>query len=222
MIQLFLGIALAFSLNDEAAKYKERYHYSGPYTKLTDNRGRSELGYNLDGTRNMRVVLHGVLYRGGANNLYGSPSRPNQNPLPKIGLVSLCREGFATGVYLYSTNYSSAPPWVYCEGNELQYLQIDPYGRTEKILDLVFKRIKGGSDGPIYAHCWNGWHYSGLISAIALRQWCNYDGPTAVDYWVKNTDGNSKGYDSIKSKIRNFKPLKKYEISDLEKQAICP
>ena len=63
-------------------------------TKIVDNRGD---GFDdLYGTRNLRPILHGVAYRGGANNYYHKTNkRKNNNPLPKDGLQNLCTEGFS-------------------------------------------------------------------------------------------------------------------------------
>ena len=60
-----------------------------------DNRGR---GFEpLYGTRNFRVVLRSVVFRGGANNqLHRTAPRDNRNPLPADGLKTLCAEGFGT------------------------------------------------------------------------------------------------------------------------------
>ena len=72
--------------------------------KVTDNWGNQF--EDLYGTRNMRPVLHGVAYRGGANNYYHKRNkRKNQNPLPSDGLLNLCQEGFSGAVYLYQQNH---------------------------------------------------------------------------------------------------------------------
>jgi len=48
--------------------YKKRYIETDLMYKVTDNKGN---GFDsLYGTRNMRPILHGVAYRGGANNYY--------------------------------------------------------------------------------------------------------------------------------------------------------
>lgn len=71
-------------------------------------------------------------------------------------------------------------------------------------------------------HCWNGWHASGLVSSLALRQFCDMSGKDAVAYWNQNTDGNNgSGYDSIRQRIIDFKPLSQYKITDKEKRLIC-
>ncbi len=214
-----------FRLDQEVSKFKNRYQLNDLNTKLTDNKG---VGLEeLWGTRNMRVVLHGVMYRGGANNKYLQPARSNVNPLATVGLDNLCREDFGAAVYLYSENFVTAPRSVNCtntahQPQSLQYKQYAAAGEKEKILDLVFKRIKGDLNGPVYAHCWNGWHSSGLISAIALKQFCGWTDAQADAYWVKNTDGNSDGFTTLRKRIKDFTPLAKYKITAEEKSLICP
>jgi hypothetical protein len=215
----------SFQIANEAKKFKLRYGVSDPYTKITDNKGVGDA--ELYGTRNMRVVLHGVMYRGGANNVFFAPPRPNTNPLPDVGIENLCREDFSTGVYLYAENYSTAPKSVSCKNTSqkdhtLQYKQHAADGGKEKILALIFSRIKGQLNGPVYTHCWNGWHSSGMISAIALKQFCDWTDEQADAYWVKNTDGHSAGFTILRNKIKAFQPISKYSITADEKAAICP
>ncbi|QDK38688.1 hypothetical protein [Bdellovibrio sp. NC01] len=214
-----------FRLDQEVSKFKTRYDLNDPYTKLTDNKGKGV--EELWGTRNMRVVLHGVMYRGGANNKYLATPRSNTNPLPTIGLTNLCKEDFSAAIYLYSENFSTAPKSVSCKNTSHQdqtlvYKQYAAAGENEKILAMVYDRIKGKLSGPVYAHCWNGWHSSGLISGMALKQFCGWSDAKADAYWVKNTDGNSSGFDSIRSKLKAFKPLAKYKITAEEAALICP
>lgn len=216
-----------FRLDQEVNKFKTRYGLKDPYTKLIDNKGK---GYSdLWGARNFRVVLHGVFYRGGANNKYFDPPRSNTNPLPTKGLQNLCEDDFSGAVYLYSENYSKAPKTVACKNtshqdNTFNYVQAGPYNDADlnKILTMIYDRIKGKRTGPIYAHCWNGWHASGVISGIALKQFCNWSDSQAEKYWIANTDGNSSGHESTKARLRKFKQLAKYKISAEESALICP
>lgn len=218
----------AFNLQKVATTYRQRYGLTDEFTKLVNDHGdRYE---NLYGVRNFRVVLHGVYYRGGANNLYNRDgTRSNSNPLPTGGLNNLCEEGFKNAVYLYATNYSTAPKAVTCKDfsntpRTLDYLQISGLSKSnnEKFIALIYKRIKGEIDGPIYGHCWNGWHASGFVAAMALKQFCGYTSQQALDYWIKNTDKNDAGYDTIKADVQAWKPLSKYAISAAEAEAICP
>ncbi len=210
--------------------YDHRYHLDSVDQKMTDNHGE---GFEpLYGTRNFRTVLKGVVYRGGANNKWHrSDPRSNTNPLPYDGLRNLCREGFQRSYYLYDTNFDLAPPLVVCEspdnpGRSLQYFQMSSVDdqQTYELLKTVYATIKNPGRGPIYIHCWNGWHASGLVSAKILRQFCGFSADKAVEYWDRNTDGNNKKekYESIRRRIRDFKPYPEFEITQQEAALICP
>ncbi|MBC7465550.1 MAG: hypothetical protein H7256_06115 [Bdellovibrio sp.] len=207
--------------------FDQRYQLNSPNQKLVDNFGDGN--ENLYGVRNFRMVLRGILYRGGANNSYNKyEKRNNQNPLPTRGLNNLCQQDFKSAVYLYNTNYSTAPKTVQCvtaenKNNELSYLQMDGLDQknTEAFLEMIYKAIKGQIPSPIYMHCWNGWHASGLVSTLALKQFCDFDTDQALNYWIQNTDGNSEGYSFIKNRIQTFKPLSQFQITDEEKAQIC-
>lgn len=227
-----LGIR-KFNQAQSLAYYQNRYVLRDPYTKWVDNRGN---GYeNLYGVRNFRAVLNGVVYRGGANNAYNKyGTRNNSNPLPNGGLANLCKEGFGTAVYLYSTNYGTAPKVTNCtsrvdqSAQSLNYLQLSPHDRAtdaQKVLAMIHKKLTTDTDhSPIYLHCWNGWHASGLISAYTLRQFCGFTGEQAVRYWDRNTDGVNQGasYERLRAKIRAFKPYTNMAIDPALKAQICP
>ena len=36
------------------------------------------------------------------------------------------------------------------------------------LLEMTYESIKKANKGPLYLHCWNGWHQSGYISALLL------------------------------------------------------
>lgn len=217
-----------YAASDKIAYYEQRYNLPDTDTKLVNNVGQGYLP--LYGTRNFRAVLKGVAYRGGANNLYHHNKRANENPLPNDGLMNLCNEGFKNAVYLYPTNYSTAPKQTNCSSsasntNALSYLNISPFGNggAHSILKLVFEAIQDQDKGPIYVHCWNGWHASGLISALMLKQFCGYTSDEAVAYWDRNTDGVNKGtaYDNIRNQIRQFNPYSEFKITANQQARIC-
>lgn len=214
-------------LKNNSETYQQRYQLNSLSQKLVNNRGD---GYeNLYGVRNFRVVLRGILYRGGANNVYNKHNqRDNENPLQDEALKNLCKEGFKNAIYLYTTNFSGALKSVGCQDfenkeNSLKYQQITGLNEknTDQILEIFYKAIKGQIPTPIYSHCWNGWHASGLVATLALRQFCGMSAKKAIEYWIENTDGNSKGYESIKKRIRDFVPRSQFQISETEKQQIC-
>lgn len=215
-----------FKTNTERFRYyKKLFGKECVSEKITDNRGNGNESFY--GTRNMRVILHGVAYRGGANNVYNkNKKRDNQNPLPDEGLKNLCVNGFDCAVYLYGKNFSDAPKEMRAKVNENELHYIKNTLSNEKdvvqMLKMVYENINDKNAGPIYLHCWNGWHQSGLASALILRQFCNVSGNAAAEYWEKNADGAGKGYDHIKARIRNFEPLKEYKIPAEIQKEICP
>jgi hypothetical protein len=224
---LFLSLKAWALPIEQVNDYEKRYVLNTNNQKLVDNRGD---GYeDLYGTRNFRVVLKGIVYRGGGNNAYNKyGARDNRNPLPELGLKNLCQEGFKSAVYLYTTNFSTASKQVNCQDfskqeNQLEYKQISGLdaNNVNVFLEMFYKVIKGEILSPIYVHCWNGWHASGLVSTLALRQFCGYSAQQALAYWTANTDGNSDGYSAIKKAIQDFVPRNQYQITESEKREIC-
>jgi hypothetical protein len=234
IIILFGSVAFAKLFPDLHSKveyYKNRYNVQCLSEKITDNHGN---GFeSLYGTRNMRTILYGVAYRGGANNAFHKThKRDNHNPLPDDGLDNLLDEGFSTAIYLYSTNFKGNRALVSHEehggrtyhADTIDYIQNSGNSRKDmkKILGLVFDAINDPSKGPIYLHCWNGWHQSGYVSSAILKQFCKFSDDDAINYWIKNTDGVNKGYDRVKSQVREFKPFPEYKIDDATRREICP
>ena len=210
--------------------YKNRYHESDLMYKITDNKGN---GFDsLYGTRNMRPILHGVAYRGGANNYYHlTDKRHNHNPIPLDGMNNLCKEGFSKGVYLYRENFENSPLGDTCScvdggWNKFQYYQKDYYDSSDvyDMLEMVHESIIYDSIGPVYLHCWNGWHASGYISAVILKQFCGYSDWNAVNYWDLGTDGanTSPRYQHQRERIKDFKPYPEFLISDSLQKCLCP
>lgn len=210
--------------------YRARYGLKNLSDKITDNRGNGT--ESLYGTRNLRVVMHGILYRSGGNNYYHrTQPRNNMNPMPIDGLNNLCNEGFGVAIYNYETGYQSAPKILNCksprsERHVMRYLQQNPLvdEGLYTILKMVHETIGDYRHGPILTHCWNGWHASGWVATAALMQFCGLGSEQAVAYWNKNTDGNDKGesYDKIRAKIRAFKPYPELAISAESRAKVCP
>ena len=216
-------------------------------SKMIDNTGN---GYEpLYGLRNMRVVLHGVLYRGGGNNAYHKTNkRNNMNPLPQDGLENLCKESFGSSIYLYEKNF--VPQSITCTSrtgstNTLQYSQVSVLSspingnlkdgpsfeadyeskgnEVRDILERIYNCTQGIGSCPIYTHCWNGWHASGLISAVALRQFCDFSPDQAVQYWIDGTDSlANSNYPTLKAAIREFKSIPELRVSKDVQDKICP
>ena len=110
------------------------------------------------------------------------------------------------------------------DGHKLKYYQISGNEKSEMrtLLEMTYESITNPNKGPLYLHCWNGWHQSGYVSAILLKQFCDLGDEEAVYYWKNNTDTWNNGYDRIKTAIREFKPYSNLKIEDDIKQSICP
>lgn len=211
------------TLSSKADYYHQRYKVNCLNEKITDNFGN---GFDeLYGTRNMKTILFGIAYRGGANNFYHKTNkRDNQNPLPSDGLENLSKEGFSLAIYLYGKNFSGTKRLYTHNNDTLRYIQNSGMSRqTQKeIMQLVQDRIDNPKLGPMYLHCWNGWHQSGYISSIILMQFCNYSTQEARQYWELNTDGAYKKFDNVKKMIANFTPFEEFKISKDVQEKICP
>jgi hypothetical protein len=213
------------TLSEKVNYYKNKYKVKCTNEKITDNQGN---GFDsLYGTRNMRTILFGIAYRGGANNFYHKLNkRDNHNPLPEDGLQNLCEQGFSSAVYLYSTNFKNSPKSYASKNssNILNYKQNSASNQKDlrKIMTMVKEVIDSPNLGPIYFHCWNGWHQSGFVSAAILKQFCKYSNDDAFQYWLKNTDGVNEGCEKMKIRIEAFKPFDDIFISDSLRNEICP
>lgn len=229
ILMLFPSLCLA---ETDSSAYHELY---SPFfitnnhlmDKIVNDHGN---GYDtLYGVRNLRVVLHGYMYRGGANNSYNKYNKKsNSNPLQQMALDNLCKEGFSSAVYLYTTNFKSYHTSCinrWGDPQSFDYIQISPFSQSgiKSVLTKVYDSITGKIIGPVYTHCWNGWHASGLVSALSLRQWCGFTGDEAVQYWVDGTDspGNSN-YPEHKATIKAYKVDPSMPIDDILKDKICP
>ena len=232
LILLSLTFSSFFTQNDSIkidesifTFYKDLYGVECVQEKITDNRGN---GFeDLYGTRNFRVILHGVAYRGGGNNYYHrSDKRNNKNPLPMDGLNNLLKNGFSTSVYLYNENFEISPPFLVnkVKKDTLKYYQIGGNNKSEidSILMFTYNSIINKDVGPVYLHCWNGWHQSGFVSAVLLKQFCGYNTTKSLHYWEDCADNWTRGYDRIRNAIRDFQPIEKYNIPKEISNVICP
>ena len=196
------------------------------YYKFVDNKGEGES--SLQGLRNLRPVLNGVLYRSGANNKYAPfLNRSNDYPLAFQTLLNLREQGFGKAYYLYSKHFNEQ--YTSDKLNLLSSLGINYQSLVPTTDSLIFvllsdihQSILSPENGAVLVHCWNGWHMSGLVSAYALMQFCDFTPIMAWEYWKKCTDGNYAGFSKIRKRIFEFKPSKQLNIDDREKSKICP
>ena len=143
-------------LHSKVEHYKTLFGPRCLSEKITDNHGN---GFDaLYGTRNMRTILYGIAYRGGANNAFHkTKKRDNHNPLPDGTLENLLHEGFSTAIYLYSTNFKKETTLVSQEehggkvyhADTIDYIQNSGNSRKDMktILGLVYGAIKDPNKG---------------------------------------------------------------------------
>ena len=86
---------------------------------------------------------------------------------------------------------------------------------------MTYESISNPNKGPLYLHCWNGWHQSGYVSAVLLRQFCDL-GPEEAVLLEGISNAWNNGYDRIKTAIRDFQPYDDITISAEVKEKICP
>ncbi len=161
------------------------------------------------GLKDFRVVIPGILYRGG--NTGGGPY-----PLKEAGLKTLCDKGFSQAVYMYPDNFSNAPkPPCNLEyttfGGGIKDRQL-----IRKYLTQVKSVIDGQKKGPLYIHCWNGWHASGEMAAYALMQFCGLNGDQAQSYWDANVPNGRV------TRMKTFKTFDDLQITPEQQSKICP
>ncbi|HAB89529.1 MAG TPA: hypothetical protein DCF84_03255 [Bacteroidetes bacterium] len=209
---------------DQIQYYRSFFSLDCVEEKATDNYGN---GFSdLYGTRNFRTILHGVAYRGGGNNYYHNENkRDNKNPLPNDGLKNLADLKFEAAVYLYSTNFETAPSTMRgSSGHVMDYYQISGNSKDDmrSLLEMTHESIMNPDQGPLYLHCWNGWHQSGYVSAVLLRQFCGLSAEEGLQYWNNNTDTYNNGYTRIKNAIQDFQPYQDLKVSGQVQKEICP
>ena len=253
--------ALDPKLESSLSNYREKYPLQNSTDKLIDDSDAvpstttvvdpKSLAKDLKGVKNFRYVLNGLLYRGG--KISPSDTRwDNRNPMSNEGLINLCKQGFGKAIYLYDKNLpvildkrgrkKTVREWeVKCktienEDNTLVYRTLPPLGQPENVKTILggIKDALARADyRPTYVHCWNGWHASGYISALALRQFCGFSIDDAINYWNVNTDHVCKGPGGVRTAGVGYKPVRQQirtfpgidgnpGISEELQKAVCP
>jgi hypothetical protein len=177
------------------------------------------------GLTHFRVVMPGVLYRGGTEGPRASGDGPRR-PLQDQSLQALCKAGFSQAVYAYRTGWTGTRT-ISCDGNTLQYDYHQWDNRaTLKQAFLKLREIITQGKGAMYVHCWYGLHASGFISATALAQFCGptgWDSRKAADYWdsvIPPSIRYPKEHDQVASFVRFTDP--ELQISAQDAARVCP
>lgn len=175
-------------------------------------RNANQMNQSIKDLKNFKVVLPGVLYRGG-NSSGGAVA------LTTKGLSVLCEKGFSQAVYMYPDAFAQA-------GSKSCAIEYTTFGRAirdRSKIEGFLKRVHDiivNKKGPLYVHCWNGWHASGEMAALALMQFCEWNGAKAADYWQANV--GDKAYPSIQKRIQSFQPFNTLQISSEQRAEVCP
>ncbi len=212
LLVLFASAAQAFEPNFIDSTLKQPNFYTRPEGK------HKTLGLNY-----FKPVILGVLYRGGS----AGTRRANDNDsgvLTRTQLMALCEAGFSKAVYAYGKSKYMIPQ-VSCvtrEGkqNTLSYegVSYNDKNRFVEIIDDVIRYNKG----PVYDHCWNGWHASGELAAVALKQFCDFSDSESQRYWQRNRY-DKVAVPSLLKRIANFKPHSNIPALNSATQAeLCP
>ena len=173
----------------------------------------------------LRPVLKGALYRS------GTPSDP--------ALQTLCESGWKRVYSLYGEHTTQTGPrnaGMLRHGRDVRTCQ--PEGGDKRSLEWrsapssrmrslpaifadVVDSIRNPDHGPVLVHCWNGLHYAGMVSALALRQFCGLTAEQAEAYWRANANRGAN-YPLIIANLQTFKPLPAFTLTAEEQAAVCP
>jgi rhodanese-related sulfurtransferase len=190
-------------------------------TEEAHRRGMVDVNVEIPGVRRLRPVLGGLVYRGAA---MGSTA------LSASAVTELCKAGFSRVIYFYKTPLPMND--VSCttskgKPNSLHYEILSNITDRAKIMGIIRDTANDPSKGPILVHCWNGWHATGEISAMAKMQFCKgWDGKRGSDDWVANIDGSSSapyiGMWGPGGPIQSYKPIPGIELPADVQLATCP
>lgn len=121
--------------------------------------------------KNLTTVISGKLYISGNSG--------GRGPLSEPDLISLCNQGFSYAVYVYAGGVNKT---VTCGGGRtLKYQNSTAWKNPTGILSEAHRAISNG--GKALIHCWNGVHASRFAGAVALNQFCGFDGAETARWW---------------------------------------
>ncbi len=178
----------------------------------------------LDHLPRLRPVLRGAMYRS------GTPS--------EAALAHLCERGWKRVYSLYGEHTTQTGPRnvnMLRTGRDVRSCQQDgsprsiewrsaPSARLRTLPNIfkdVLESIRNPEKGPVLVHCWNGLHYAGMVSALALRQFCGFSAEQAEAYWRANANRGAS-YPLIIQNLYSFKPIPGLSLTPTEQQALCP
>lgn len=173
----------------------------------------------------LRPVLKGALYRS------GTPSDP--------ALQALCESGWKRVYSLYGEHTTQTGPRnasMLRHGRDVRTCQAESGGQrnlewrsapSSRMRNLpaifadIIDSVRNPDRGPVLVHCWNGLHYAGMVSALALRQFCGLTAEQAEAYWRANANRGAN-YPLIIANLQSFKPIPDLMLTPEEQASVCP
>jgi protein tyrosine/serine phosphatase len=173
----------------------------------------------------LRPVLKGALYRS------GTPS--------DSALQTLCESGWKRVYSLYGEHTTQTGPRnasMLRHGRDVRTCQAEtgekrslewrsaPSSRMRNLPAIfadIIDSVRNPEHGPVLVHCWNGLHYAGMVSALALRQFCGLTVEQTEAYWRANANRGAN-YPLILANLQTFKPLADLTLTPEEQAAVCP
>jgi hypothetical protein len=208
---LFATSASAQSAVTRAQVYDKFFFPSGVPANYLD----TPTAVKIPKTRNVKTVIPGLLYRGGAAG--------GMVPLTQEALKGLCEAGFSLAVYGYTEGFRGTQQ-IQCtdsisgQQNMLTYIagEASELAFEKDVMNRIQTVVANPNAGPVFVHCWNGYHASGELASFALRQFCGWSGPAATAYWSRNQQGAAPI-----SRIGKFNPNPALGIAKEDRAVLC-
>jgi hypothetical protein len=171
--------------------------------------------------KDYKEAMPGVLLRGGSRGA---------RALSEEQLQRLCEDGVGHAIYTYDTGFKQAPArtCIRKDGKpgriEYSYFRFLDSAGISASMKAIHNSIINPAAGSVFVHCWNGWHASGEIAAMALKQFCDYTDEQAISNWKENIGdkGNLPNYGRVLARIRNFQPDAQLRIGLQAQRSVCP
>ena len=158
--------------------------------------------------KNSQDLLGGLLTRAGNSK---------QQQLNDQQLKMLCEQGYTNAYFLYD---GATARTVSCSKGTIKYSS-QGTKNVKPIIANIYDGVKSGH--RTFVHCHNGAHASGIVAAMALREFCDYSGDKAFNYWVQKAKTNplpEKNVGIIRGRLMNYQPFG-FDISASDKAALC-
>jgi hypothetical protein len=159
--------------------------------------------------KNSQTLLSGTLTRAGNSN---------RAELNDGQLSALCEQGYTRAYFLYKGANARS---ITCSQGTINY-RSQSINEMTPMLEEIYRGIKSGS--KVFVHCNNGAHASGLVGAMALRQFCGYSAEAAFKYWNSHLAGYAlqpENVAGIKRRISKFVPSANLKLTPAEQAQVC-